>query len=308
MVQELHRTSESSPIPSGLSPSVSQRSQRFIGRPNSGDIVLSYTTDGDNDQDLSSKAWGASVRDVSTTVSGIDNSSDNKIMFDKLYEAADMEEDAILHMAEEIAPAFDDDGTWHYMDNSSNLSINSVGRICCDSNGKLNVASILMEGSRKHAGAVVQRLDLSSLDKFAVFPGQIVGVRGINIAGERLIAQSLVGGRVLPFSENPITISEDTGPIQMVVAGGPFTTSDNLLYEPLADLLSGISKEPPNVLILMGPLLDVNHPLLSESSATETFQDIVNRVLSMIASTVNKLVFSLIQSTKIPRFDMIYIG
>ena len=74
----------------------------------------------------------------------------------------------------------------------------------------------------------------------------------------------------------------------MVIAAGPFTTHDNLLFEPLADLLSAISKQPPHLLVLVGPLLDASHPLLEEPSTTETYQDVVNRVLSMITAGLTR--------------------
>jgi len=37
----------------------------------------------------------------------------------------------------------------------------------------------------------------------------------------------------------------------MMCAGGPFTSSDNLLYEPLHDLLSAVREEQPDVLVLV---------------------------------------------------------
>lgn len=37
----------------------------------------------------------------------------------------------------------------------------------------------------------------------------------------------------------------------MLVAAGPFTTSDSLLYEPLADLMKTVQKDKPDLLILV---------------------------------------------------------
>ena len=41
-----------------------------------------------------------------------------------------------------------------------------------------------------------------------------------------------------------------------MVAAGPFTQANDLLYEPLLDLLELCKRDKPHVLILMGPFLD----------------------------------------------------
>lgn len=46
----------------------------------------------------------------------------------------------------------------------------------------------------------------------------------------------------------------------MVVVAGPYTTSDNLLYEPLKDLVSYITTHKPHVVIMTGPFVDADHP------------------------------------------------
>ena len=40
-------------------------------------------------------------------------------------------------------------------------------------------------------------------------------------------------------------------PFLMFVAAGPFTTSDSLLYEPLADLMKTVQNDKPDLLILV---------------------------------------------------------
>ena len=44
-----------------------------------------------------------------------------------------------------------------------------------------------------------------------------------------------------------------------MVACGPFTHKNNLLYEPLRDLFERVAQDKPQVLILMGPFVDANH-------------------------------------------------
>lgn len=48
-----------------------------------------------------------------------------------------------------------------------------VGRICCDSEGRLNERSILLEGSVELSNGMRTKLDVSKLDSFKLFPGQV---------------------------------------------------------------------------------------------------------------------------------------
>lgn len=47
------------------------------------------------------------------------------------------------------------------------------GRICCDSQGKLNAKSVLLEGSRSLAGGLRVPVDLSQVESYSLFPGQV---------------------------------------------------------------------------------------------------------------------------------------
>lgn len=280
----------SSPHLAHLSPSVAKPSQRYSARSNSGAMVSSFVSAGQPKDEFTGRRWTADsalVPDISRT--SMANCS-SKLMFEKLRETACLEEEAILHMADQIAPAFggEDSCCWSAMDTPSNEPVQCVGRVCCDSVGRLNAASVLLEGSRELAGAAVLKLDLSNVSDYALFPGQVIGVSGVNTNGSTLVAEKLVAGRVPPFLDHPITISQQTGPVQLVVACGPFTTSDNLLYEPLQDLLNAIARDPPHVLILLGPLLDGNHPLLLDGSVTETYQAVINRVLATVMTALSK--------------------
>lgn len=51
--------------------------------------------------------------------------------------------------------------------------VSVIGRICCDSNGKLNAQSVLLEGSQDLSSGVRVKLDLSEIRQFALFPGQV---------------------------------------------------------------------------------------------------------------------------------------
>ena len=48
-----------------------------------------------------------------------------------------------------------------------------VGRICCDSEGRLNERSVLLEGSVELSNGMRTKVDLSKLEGFKLFPGQV---------------------------------------------------------------------------------------------------------------------------------------
>lgn len=66
------------------------------------------------------------------------------------------------------------------------------GRVCNDSStGKLNKTAVVLEGSRIYSGGRRIELDLQALPQFAVFPGQIVLVHGINSSGRKMVRERI---------------------------------------------------------------------------------------------------------------------
>jgi len=208
-----------------------------------------------------------------------------KFMFEKLRDVGEILDDAISNLADQMKEMICTEGEWSHNRLSNNESVAMAGRICCDSVGRLNAASVLLEGSREISGGNTVPLDLSQLSEYSLFPGQIVCLKGVNTTGNKVNVKELVQGKVLPLPHTPITI-DNKGPIQMVIACGPFTTNENLLYEPLSDLLTTVQKNPPHILILLGPLLDAAHPLLSSSDLTETHDAVINRCFKIITTTL----------------------
>ena len=48
-----------------------------------------------------------------------------------------------------------------------------AGRICCDSVGRLNSKSIVLEGNREFSAGIRIPLDLSETKNYSLFPGQV---------------------------------------------------------------------------------------------------------------------------------------
>ena len=64
------------------------------------------------------------------------------------------------------------------------------------------------------------------------------------------------------------------GGLSLCVAAGPFTTSEDLGYAPLAELLGSCAAAPPDALLLVGPFVDVEHPLVASGALDVTFEDL----------------------------------
>ncbi len=139
-------------------------------------------------------------------------------------------------------------------------------------------------------------LDTSRVDAYSLFPGQIVLCEASNPSGSRLVATSLVADASPELPAKPDRLVG--APLSVVASSGPYTTSDNLCYEPLRDLLRYLESNRPHLAILAGPFVDARHDLVAGGTGLEeeeAFDDTFKRVLRMIAETAKE-----IPSTQVP--------
>lgn len=157
----------------------------------------------------------------------------------------------------------------------------AVGRIACDSpEGKLNISSLILETSRRMGAGRRIPLRVDSLPGFQFFPGQIVALKGINASGAyftatELLEMPLLGGAASATSKlrehtqrlqgDPNAMESDTDPLPLniLVAAGPYTADDNLDFEPLHALCSQAADSYADALVLAGPFIDIDHPLIA---------------------------------------------
>lgn len=130
-----------------------------------------------------------------------------------------------------------------------------------------------MEGSRETSAGKSIPLDLSEVKEYSLFPGQIIAVEGLNNTGRQFIAKKVYESVPLPLPEVSKTETE-SGQLSILVAAGPFTTSDNLSYEPLVDLMKYLTRDKPDVCILLGPFVDAKNEEIEKGNCKVTYEEV----------------------------------
>lgn len=127
---------------------------------------------------------------------------------------------------------------------------------------------MLLEGTRHYSNGTRIHLDLSQLKDsqvpYSLFPGQIVAVEGMNISGRKMVPSRIFCGATLDPTKTKASELmslhhdlQDSRPLKVLTACGPYTTSDNLEYAPLMDLIELVRSQKPDVVILLGPFVHI---------------------------------------------------
>ncbi|XP_044304756.1 DNA polymerase alpha subunit B [Varanus komodoensis] len=271
-----HRSPRLAFSPSSFSPSATP-SQKYSSRSNRGEVVSSFGS-------VQGTSWGGKGG-AATSVKLFGSSTDAltkpyKFMFHDLQEIREVLSCKIEQLGEALKE--------HYkIEEFSSLIIpvqepvTVLGQIGCDSNGKLNAKSVVLEGDLEHSSGGLIPVDLSELPEYSLFPGQVVVIEGMNSTGERLVASKLFEGVPLPFHQ-PAEQAGDFEPQVVLVACGPYTTSDSFTYDPMLDLIDTINKDKPDVCILLGPFLDAKHKQVEGCQLTSSFEDVFKMCMKTI--------------------------
>jgi DNA polymerase alpha subunit B len=109
------------------------------------------------------------------------------------------------------------------------------------------------------------------------------------------VAKDISTASAKPMKTSAPTASVFTKPVSAVIASGPFSCAKDLKYEPLNDLLDFVATENPDVLILCGPLVDVENAIVKTGSCGDLdFDDVALNVTQTIE---RKLGFNAADST-----------
>ncbi|KAI1283664.1 DNA polymerase alpha/epsilon subunit B [Xylaria sp. FL0933] len=201
----------------------------------------------------------------------------------------------------------------------STTAIVAVGRIASDSSeGRLNTASLVFETSRRTGNGRRISLNLEKLNGcYQFFPGQIVALRGINSSGQEFLVREVLEVPLLHnAASSPAAIEghrqrlhggpdamdsdDEPAPLNVIFGSGPYSADDNLDFEPLHALCSRAADTYADVLVLTGPFIDVDHPLIAtgdfdlpEEAMVEPDTATMSTVFKyMISPELNRLVAS----------------
>ena len=252
-----------------------------------------YSTDADTEENkeewmTSPTAMARLTTDLSGNTTGVGSGSllsqPYKFMFESLRERAAVLDEAICRAADLLTArlhlAADD-----LMDTRTTTVEPqiAVGRICCDSEGHINSNSVLLQGSMDMCGGHTLPLDLSQLETYALFPGQIVGVECTNPNGSKLLVTKLYANEpiepapTINVDDEQSNRSESGQVTQLLVSAGPYTTTNSDDWQPLLDILDCVKKSEPQVLVLIGPFVDVKNTTVEQSSLS--YQQIFDNML-----------------------------
>ncbi|KAI1823158.1 DNA polymerase alpha/epsilon subunit B [Xylaria intraflava] len=201
----------------------------------------------------------------------------------------------------------------------STTEIVAVGRIASDSSeGKLNSASLVLETSRRTGNGRRIPLKLEKLSgRYQFFPGQIAAFRGINSSGNEFLVRDVLDIPLMHSAASTpaaleahrerlrggpdaMDLGDEPTPLNIIFGSGPYSADDNLDFEPLHALCSQAADTYADMLVLTGPFIDADHPLivagdfdLPEEATVETDTATMSTVFKyMISPVLNRLVAS----------------
>ena len=211
--------------------------------------------------------------------------------------------------------------------NQATSEVIAVGRIASEAlEGKLNASSLMLETSRRTGAGLRIPLKIESLS-YEFFPGQIVAVRGINASGLYFSVNEVLELPLLPPPASlPSTLealneklgveqgSDDSAhALNVLISAGPYTADDNLNFEPLQALCQKAAESYADVLIMTGPILDLEHPLIAsgdfdlpddpsiepdKATLNDAFRILVGKPLRQLASEVPNMTIVLVPSVR----------
>ena len=213
--------------------------------------------------------------------------------------------------------------------NQSTEETIAVGRIASDTlEGKLNAASLLLETSRRTGAGLRVPLKVDSVSH-EFFPGQIVAVRGINASGKYFSVSEVLETPLLPVTaslpseldatnqrlgiQDDESANDPSNALNVILASGPYTADDNLAFQPLHTLCEKAAETYADMLILVGPIFDIEHPLLAsgdfdlpddpniepdKATLTDAFRILIGAPLRELVQKVPSITITLIPSTR----------
>lgn len=233
---------------------------------------------------MSTAAEGKAAAEVEILGDGVAIGS--RFMVDRIADKAAYLDHRISTFEREVETACGE-GYPHAVGTAAQNPTIFVGRICCDTeDGRLNSQSVVLEGSSSLSNGARVKVDLSGCKDYRLFPGQVACIKGTNPSGFCIVASEILPGVPLQSGNNaagePVAVTAD---FSCMVAAGPYTSAEDLLYEPLAALLEYATTSKPDVLLLAGPFVDAEHAEIRSGLLEESFDQIFeSRVAAQLAN------------------------
>lgn len=258
---------------------VLDRITSFDDRPNAGEVVESFN---DHLEVPSPPIAPYSASRVKLTAHSDVKKLSYKTMAMKSSEASEILDDRIDEFSTIIQDHFNlDDSSFGSAASKSIHEIVAVGRIASDSlDGRLNTKSLVLETSRRTGAGLRIPLKMEAVPSFQFFPGQIVALKGKNASGtDFVVSEILEAPLLLSAASDPAVLQAHTerlsggpdamdtdsppAPLSLLIASGPYTSDDNLDFKPLHTLCTQAADSYTDILLLTGPFLDIDHPLIA---------------------------------------------
>ncbi|KAG7298053.1 hypothetical protein JYU34_018823 [Plutella xylostella] len=269
--------------PATYSPTVGH-SAKYASRTNAGTVVFSY-----GDEDVKPVDINNVLNLNVTQVPNDDNDTYSKAMFgfELLYEKATVYDNHIRYISQSILKKLGITETCSVR-HKSQTEVTVAGRIECDADARLNPKSVVLQGTWDESLSQAVPVDLDNVQQYALFPGQVAVLRGVNPRGDRFQAREVLCDAALPLADHRKDLTNTfIGLMSMIVVAGPYTTSDNLSYEPLKDLVTYIGIHKPHIVIMTGPFMDSEHVKVKDNTLAETYKSFFEKLLDSLGEISN---------------------
>jgi len=273
---------QNSPSLGGEPGSLQQPGAKYADRKNKGEVVLHHNLDESNTDEW--WAAGNTNSDAKIEIEKVGNTLTGpyRYMFDSLRERAAVLDEIICKNTDLLTTRLDLQDIVDIRSTQVEPQL-AVGRICCDSEGRLNSNSVTLQASMDTSAGAVLPLDLSKLDSFSLFPGQIVGVECTNPNGSRIQVTKLYTEPAPALAPAPAKDQD----IQMMVSCGPYTTQESDSHQPLLDMLTCIQEAQPNVAVFIGPFVDSKNSALDNIAEPyqQHYENMVKQIYAVLETT-----------------------
>ncbi|RZF43108.1 hypothetical protein LSTR_LSTR001286 [Laodelphax striatellus] len=286
--------------PASYSPDVGKPCTNYESRTNSGQSVLTYGEKRDVTSQQPS-SWQPSLK-VWTPADGgggggdqLITCLDHRLMMENVSVKGDIWSDRIDTIGKLICDQCKLDEPALYNQSSSD-KFATYGRIV-SAEGRLQTKSVQLESSEPFSRGRKLELVMHELMAGAqktqpsqpnvctgLFPGQVVAVQGVCPIAGKMMVQSVCSPAPPPLPPVPTLTA---GPLKLVIAAGPFTQADNLLYQPLEDFVKYLKTNQPHVAIIIGPIADAAHSMIVDCSIAETFAELHDKILKGIVAELS---------------------